>query len=174
VFLARDGRDVVDSQTAANQPGGWMPVKGWTTDEERNEFIQRRARTWVGDVASIERAYERHPSELRRIVRYEDLLESPAESLESLTTWLGLRRSGQWIERSVEANAFKSVASDQKGPKKFFRSATPGAWRGNMSDGEAATLEEIMGAKLRDLGYPTDGESPLAPLPGTGGSAGAA
>ncbi len=90
VFLVRDGRDVVDSQTAANQPGGWMPVRGWKTAEERHEFIRRRARTWVGDVASIERAFEAHPPELRRMVRYEDLLAGPAENLGSLVEWLGL------------------------------------------------------------------------------------
>jgi hypothetical protein len=174
VFLVRDGRDVVDSQTAANQPGGWMPVRGWSTDEERYEFIRRRARTWVGDVASIEKAYGRHPSELRRMVRYEDLLESPAENLESLLAWLGLKRSKLWVERSVEANAFESVANEQKGPKKFFRSATPGAWRSNMSHEEAATLEEIMGEKLRELGYPPAGESALAPLPGVVESPGGA
>jgi hypothetical protein len=158
VFLVRDGRDVVDSQTAANQPGGWMPVKGWTTSEERYEFIRRRARSWVGDVASIERAYGRHPSELRRMVRYEDLLESPAENLESLASWLGLKRSRQWVERSIEANSFESVASEQKGPKKFFRSATPGAWRTNLSHEEAVTLEETMGEKLAELGYSIAGE----------------
>jgi hypothetical protein len=158
VFLVRDGRDVVDSQTAANQPGGWMPVRGWETGEERSEFIRRRARTWVGDVASIERAYGRHPPELRRTIRYEDLLDSPAESLESLVEWLGLKRSRQWIERSVEANAFESVASEQKGPKKFFRSATPGAWRTNMSPEEAEALEEVLGEKLAELGYSIAGE----------------
>ncbi len=36
VFLVRDGRDVVDSQTAANQPGGWLPVTGWNTPDERH------------------------------------------------------------------------------------------------------------------------------------------
>ena len=71
VFLVRDGRDVVDSQTAANQPGTWLPVSGWKTPEERHEFVRRRARAWVGDVASIERAFEAHPPELRRMVRYE-------------------------------------------------------------------------------------------------------
>jgi hypothetical protein len=174
VFLVRDGRDVVDSQTAANQPGGWMPVRGWQTDEERYEFIRRRARTWVGDVASIEKAFERHRPELRRMVRYEDLLGASAENIESMVGWLGLKRSKQWVERSVEANAFESVASEQKGPKKFFRSATPGAWRNNMSDEEAATLEEITGERLRKLGYPIAGESALPPLRGAVGSAGEA
>src|SRR5687767_6117285 len=49
VFLVRDGRDVVDSQTAANQPGTWLPVSGWKTPEERHDFVRRRARAWVGD-----------------------------------------------------------------------------------------------------------------------------
>ena len=153
VFLVRDGRDVVDSQTAANQPGGWLPVGGWTTPEERYEYISRRARTWVGDVASIERAFQAHPAELRKTVRYEDLLAAPAANLGPLVEWLGLRRSKQWLERAVEANAFASVAPEQKGPKKFFRSATPGAWRKNMTDEEAAALESVMGDKLRELGY---------------------
>ena len=83
LFLVRDGRDVVDSQTAANQPGGWLPVGGWKTPEERLDFVGRRARTWVGDVISIQRALEAHPAELRRMVRYEDLLSDPASNLAS-------------------------------------------------------------------------------------------
>jgi peptidoglycan/xylan/chitin deacetylase (PgdA/CDA1 family) len=181
VFLVRDGRDVVDSQTAANQPGGWLPVGGWTTPEERREFIRRRARTWVGDVASIERAFEAHPPELRKMVRYEDLLAAPAATLRPLVEWLGLRRSERWLERAVEANAFDSVASEHKGPKKFYRSATPGAWRKNMTDEETATLESVMGDKLREVGYPmtapdnetsgaeTDSGAPGLGVPGKGG-----
>jgi peptidoglycan/xylan/chitin deacetylase (PgdA/CDA1 family) len=153
VFLVRDGRDVVDSQTAANQPGGWLPVSGWKTPEERREFINRRARTWLGDVVSIERAFEAHPPELRRMVRYEDLLAAPAANLRPLVEWMGLRRSERWLDRAIEANAFESIAPERKGPTKFFRSATPGAWRRNMSQEEAATLETVMGDKLRELGY---------------------
>ena len=156
VFLVRDGRDVVDSQTAANQPGGWLPVRGWRTPEERHEFIRRRARTWVGDVTSIERAVDAHPAELRKTVRYEDLLAEPAENVGSLIEWLGLPKNERWLERTVEANAFDSIAPEQKGPSKFFRSATPGAWRQNLTDEEAATLESVMGDKLRELGYPID------------------
>jgi peptidoglycan/xylan/chitin deacetylase (PgdA/CDA1 family) len=154
IFLVRDGRDVVDSQTAANQPGTWLPVSGWKTSEERRDFVARRAHNWVGDVASIQRAMEPHPAELQRTVRYEDLLADPASNLASLVEWLGLRRSSRWLERAVEANSFESIAPERKGPKKFYRSATPGAWRENMTEGEAATLESLMAEKLRELGYP--------------------
>jgi hypothetical protein len=170
VFLVRDGRDVVDSHIAASQPGGWLPQRGWATPEERREFVRRCARTWVGDMASIERAFEAHPPELRKMLRYEDLLAAPASSLGSLVEWLGLHRSERWLERTVDANAFDSIAPELKGPKKFFRSATPGAWRMNMTDEEAATLESLMGGKLRELGYPvTDGPSDADKGPGEGG-----
>ena len=154
VFLVRDGRDVVDSQTAANQPGTWLPVSGWNTPEERRDFVGRRAHAWLGDVASIQRALDAHPPELQRMVRYEDLLADPASNLSSLVEWLGLSRSPRWLERAVEANSFESIAPEQKGPKKFFRSATPGAWRKNLTEEEAATLESVMAEKLRELGYP--------------------
>ena len=171
VFLVRDGRDMVDSHIAASQPGGWLPQRGWTTPEERRQFIRRCARAWVGDMASIERAFEAHPPELRRMLRYEDLLAAPASNLGSLVEWLGLRRSEGWLERTVEANAFASIAPEQKGPKKFFRSATPGAWSKNMTAEEAATLESLMGGKLRELGYPVaDGPSDADKGPGEGGS----
>ena len=71
-------RDAVDSQTAANQPGGWLPMGGWSTPEDRQAFIRSRARTWAGDVAAIERAFEAHPPALRKMVRYEDLLAGRA------------------------------------------------------------------------------------------------
>jgi peptidoglycan/xylan/chitin deacetylase (PgdA/CDA1 family) len=167
VFLVRDGRDVVDSQTAANQPDTWLPVSGWTTPEERHEFIRRRGRAWVGDVASIERAFDAHPPELRKMLRYEELLADPASNLGSLVEWLGLSKGRRWLERAVEANSFESIAPEQKGPKKFFRSATPGAWKGNMTDEEAATLDGIMAEKLRELGYPVGDDQP--PAGGEGG-----
>ena len=162
VFLVRDGRDVVDSQTAANQPGTWLPVSGWRTPEERLEFVRRWARSWVGDMASIERAFAAHPAALRRMVRYEDLLASPAEHVGPLAEWLGLDRDKRWLEETVEANAFDSIAPEQKGPKKFFRSATPGAWRQNMTDEEATTLESVMGDQLRELGYRVSDRPELA------------
>jgi len=156
VFLLRDGRDVVDSQTAGNAPGGWLPITGWTNAEERTEYIRRRSRTWAGDVTRINRAFEDHPDERRMMVRYEDLLTEPAENLRALVDFMGLRKGERWVERSVEVHSFKSVAPENKGPNKFFRSASPGAWRNNMTDEEAAILNEVMGDKLREFGYATE------------------
>ena len=153
VFLVRDGRDVVDSQTAANQPGGWLPMGGWTTPEERLEFIRERARTWAGDMAAIKRAFDAHPASLREMVRYEDLLADPASNLASLMEWLGLRRTKQALAEAVEANAFDSIRIRPEGVDHVLPLSDPGAWRKNMTTEESAALESIMGAKLREFGY---------------------
>jgi hypothetical protein len=39
-----------------------------------------------------------------------------------------------------------------RGPRQFHRSATPGAWRENLSRKEQVALEEVLGTKLRELG----------------------
>ena len=49
--------------------------------------------------------------------------------------------------------------SEQKGPKKFFRSATPGAWQRNMSHGRREPSRRSWG-KTCELGYPV-GDDPV-------------
>ena len=78
VFLVRDGRDVIDSKTAATQPGGWMPVNGWTTPRSVASSSGPEPVRWVGTCRN--RAGVRAPfGRARQVVRYEDLLASPAE-----------------------------------------------------------------------------------------------
>jgi peptidoglycan/xylan/chitin deacetylase (PgdA/CDA1 family) len=158
IFLIRDGRDVVDSQTAANQPGGWLPHNAWETEEERLEFVRDRARAWVGDMTMIRRAFEAHPPELRRRIRYEDVLADQT-SIGPLMEWAGLERNDVWLERAIEVNSFSRIPDSAKGSTKFYRSASPGAWRENLSEGEQAAMHEIMGPKLLELGYQLDEEA---------------
>jgi Sulfotransferase family len=154
VFLLRDGRDVVDSQVDANRADGWLPTAaGYASDEERLEFVRERARSWVGDVATIQRAFAAHPQELRYEVRYEDLLADTSTTLGALVEWLGFRRGPHWLERTVESNSFARVPPDRKGPGKFLRAASPGLWRESLSPAEQEVLHEVMGDKLAELGY---------------------
>jgi peptidoglycan/xylan/chitin deacetylase (PgdA/CDA1 family) len=168
IFLVRDGRDVVDSQTAANQPGGWLPVNAWETHEERAAFVRDRSNAWVGDVTMIRRAFEAHPPNLRRRVRYEDVLADPSGTIAQLHRWIGRERGERWLERTVEVNSFDNVPAQHKGSTKFYRSAKPGAWRENLSDPEQLIMNEVMGEKLAEFGYSTDGQSAGADETGDG------
>ena len=53
----------------------------------------------------------------------------------------------------VEKNSFERMP--RTGPGEFVRIAVPGAWRENLRPDERTVLEELLGPKLRELGYET-------------------
>jgi hypothetical protein len=157
VFMVRDGRDVIDSLIHAAQPGGWFaritkPLI--SSEEDRVEFVRQRAIDWACWVDSCRRAWTAHPPELRRMVRYEELLSDPVGTLSSLRAWIGAGDEPAAIERAVRANAFG--ASQPTGPGEVVRAASPGLWRQNLSTEEQRVAQEIMGGRLADLGYPVN------------------
>jgi hypothetical protein len=155
ILLVRDGRDVVDSLLHAYL-ADWataIPRKSLQPEKAREFWLRGSARRWVANMNAGLRAYGSHPAGLRYMVRYEELLASPAEGLASLSEWLGLDRDRERIEAAVEANRFEALPDARTGPSRPHRAATPGLWRESLSTQEQGTLEEIMGEKLVELGY---------------------
>jgi hypothetical protein len=156
LLLIRDGRDVVDSLLSAYQPGGFMANKqgrAFTTEDERANGLRWAARLWACNTDMTLKAIESHPPELVRIVRYEDLLDSGVGELESVFSWLELRRQRKWIEALLEKRSFKRIPKKQTGPLTRNRSATPGLWRDNLSAEEQGVVNEICWPLLERFGY---------------------
>ncbi len=154
LFMVRDGRDVIDSLLHAAQPGGWFarvakPLV--TNDEERLHFVREKATDWACWTDSCQRAWAAHPPELRRMVRYEHLLDDPVGELESLFRWIGTPRDRRAVEDAVAAHAFG--VGEPTGPREFARAASPGLWRENLSPEEQRIATEVMGERLAELGY---------------------
>lgn len=154
IFLVRDGRDVVDSLLHAYAPGGFLARnqgQAFETPAERAEGLRWAARMWACNVDVTLEALAAHPPELRRTVRYEDLLADTAGEMRSLFEWLGLEREPAWLESMVAERSFASTR--RRGPGERNRSATPGLWRENLSGEEQAAVAEIVGPRLAKLGY---------------------
>ena len=154
LFMVRDGRDVIDSLIHAAQPGGWFaritkPLI--SSEEDRLDYVREKAIEWASWTGSCQRAWAAHPPKLRRMVRYEELLADPVGELDSLCRWIGLKRETVALEEAVSANAFG--VHEPTGPTEFARAASPGLWRQNLSPEEQRIAQEIMGARLADLGY---------------------
>jgi hypothetical protein len=157
IFLLRDGRDVVDSQLAAMQRGGWAaPQEGGEFDPTdarvRWTFLRDSAYKWLWRTEVVMDAYGRHPGP-KHLVRYEDLLANPTRELRSILGLLGLPDAGQQTEAIAAEYSFDRLPAEQKGPLKFVRAAQPGLWRENLTGDEQAMVGEIVGPKLRELGY---------------------
>jgi hypothetical protein len=157
IFLLRDGRDVVDSMIDALAPGSWLesPTDGQSRDfrEERLNVVRRESRLWLARTQAVQRAYDAHPPNLRRVVRYEEARTDAAGVLARLDSWLGLRRGEKGRASAVRWNDFDSYPPGAKGPGMPLRAARPGLWRENLSRSEQDAMDGVMGAKLAELGY---------------------
>ena len=157
IFLLRDGRDVVDSMIDADSEGGWRTrtegVAPLRTAEERLAGVRRQAHLWLLRTIATERACAVLGPEGSITVRYEDLLADTESELARLDRWLGLDRSERQIRAAVRSNRFGSLRNRLRGRRKGVRAASPGLWRRNLSASEQAAIEELIGPKLRELGY---------------------
>ena len=159
LFLVRDGRDVVDSLMHAYAPGGFLARHqgySYSTPEERIEGVAWASRLWSCNVDMTLLAIDSHPPELSRTVRYEDLLADNRGRIAELDAWLGLGRRQEEREEMLSATAFEAVPDKRRGATERNRAAQPGLWRENLSEDEQRICIEIMGPRLKRLGYEVD------------------
>lgn len=156
LFLLRDGRDVVDSELAAHGKGSWLardfPGVSGVEDAERLAFVVQSAKKWLWRTEVVQAAYASHGGP-KHLVRYEDLRADPQRHMRELFDWLGLEASDGELGALIEKHEFEKLPEEARGSQSFFRAATPGLWRENLSEAEQAAVEEIVGPKLRELGY---------------------
>jgi hypothetical protein len=156
LFLLRDGRDVVDSRVDGSQEGGWPSVQfpgivGVPTSE-RLDFLVSAAYKWLWQTEVVQQAFAAHPGP-KMLLRYEDLRKDPERHMTELLAWLGLPAQPEVVRALVERHSFERIPESDRGPKKFYRAATPGLWQQNLTTEEQESLEAIVGPKLRELGY---------------------
>jgi hypothetical protein len=155
IFLLRDGRDVIDSWLDAHQAGSWAVREGAfpVAAKGREALVRWQASVWVYRADVVQRAYEQHDASRRIMVRYETLLRQPARELERICASLGLRVDRRRLSAVAAQHSYANVRRSQKGEGKAIRAACPGGWRRNLDASEQRAMHEVMGEKLRELGY---------------------
>jgi hypothetical protein len=73
--------------------------------------------------------------------------------LARIDRWLAVRRSDDDRDEAIRCNEFVARSKQERGPGKWYRAASPGTWRQNLSPEEQIVMDEVMGSKLRELGY---------------------
>jgi hypothetical protein len=57
------------------------------------------------------------------------------------------------LARAVEKHSWENVPAKEKGEGKFYRKASPGGWRGDLTPEQAKTVERITAPLLEEF-YP--------------------
>jgi hypothetical protein len=116
----------------------------------RVAFVRHEARKYLWRTETVQKAYAAHPGP-KLLMRYEELLADPVRHMREVLDWLGAPLPERQLAEMVESRSFERVAD--RGPSRFFRSASPGKWRENLSAEEQEAMLEVLGPKLAELGY---------------------
>jgi hypothetical protein len=68
---------------------------------------------------------------------------------------LGIEAKDKELARAVEKQAWETIPEDMKGEGKFYRKASPGGWRDDLTPRQAKIVEEITAPVMGEF-YPPE------------------
>jgi hypothetical protein len=160
IFLVRDPRDVAASGLDAARKGSWQyenaADRGWKrealADNQPDVWVRRRAQNYVRHAGKARDAYEAHKGP-KVLIRYEELRDDTLGTMERLYSTLGIEVGGEELVRAVDKHAWENIPEKEKGQGKFYRKATPGGWREDLTPGQVEIVEQVSAPLLKEF-YP--------------------
>ena len=158
ILLIRDPRDIVSSQLDAARQGGWMYERKesdvWKQkalpDNDPDTFVRNRSRKYLQHAGNAKKAYEAHRGP-KVLVRYEDLRTNTLETMKRIYSTLGISLDEGELARVVEKHSWENVPEENKGDGKFYRKATPGGWREDLTPEQARIVEKVTAPLLAEF-----------------------
>jgi sulfotransferase family protein len=154
VLLVRDPRDVVASWIDAHREGGWQANRR----EERNRPpvpVDIRAKRYLQNVGEAKKAYDSHKG-YKVLVKYEELRADTLGTMRRVYSELGIPVEEGQLARAVEKHSWENIPEEEKGGGRFYRKATPGSWREELTPEQVEVVEKITAPLLEEF-YPDSG-----------------
>ena len=159
ILLVRDPRDVAASAFDATRRGNWMYEAADDAERQNRlarkrpeEFARGRARAYVRQVSNAKRAYDSHGGS-KALIRYEDLKADTLGVMRRACSALEIPFEEEELFRVVRKHSWENVPRQEKGEGKFYRKATPGGWREDLTPEQVKIIEDVTGPLLKEL-YP--------------------
>lgn len=158
ILLVRDPRDVVSSSLDATRGGSWQKTQRRAGGSGRKAMgdvrpdavVRRSAKKYSRNMERARQAFHAHRGPTT-MVRYEDLLEDTLGSMKRVYADLGLEMGEQELARTVEKHSWESIPENMKGQGKFYRKASAGGWREDLTPRQARIVEENTAPLLQEF-----------------------
>lgn len=146
IFLIRDLRDMLASILAFNQKRGFESF-GRESVGSDEEYVARLGR----DAFGMEESWKARRSQ-SYLVRYEDLILSPRDTLRAIFDYLNVDNATETIERVIER---ASVDDPQMRQHQTAQDAVSsiGRWQRDLSPEVRELCDEVFGQVLEEFGY---------------------
>jgi hypothetical protein len=157
ILLVRDPRDIVASWRAAASEGGWKrrnqraaSKREASTKKRPNGSVRKLARNYLDNLKLAKESYDAHRGP-KTLVLYEDLRVDTLGVMKRLYSDLGIKVDETQLARAVQKHAWENIPEDMKGEGKFFRKASPGGWREDLTPEQAEMVERITAPVLAEF-----------------------
>lgn len=152
VLLVRDPRDTVASGFGSV---GWNrrnsgDGSGAPAVKDPDKVIGNMAETYRRNMEGARAAYEAHEGP-KSLVRYEDLRAEAPVNMRRVCSELGLTVDDAELSRVVEKHSWEAIPEEKKGGGKFYRKASTGGWREDLTPEQATIVEEINASTLEEF-----------------------
>ena len=163
VLLVRDPRDVVASAMDARSEGGWnyernkkLYLEGQRVpaNKDPDAFAEGRAKNYLEGMGKAKEAYDAHRGP-KALVKYEDLRADALGTMKRMYSELGVGVDEGELGRVVEKHSWENIPEEKKGEGKFYRKASPGGWKDDLTPEQAEIVERVT-APLLDQLYPQE------------------
>jgi hypothetical protein len=160
ILLIRDPRDVAASSMDARRKGGWQYENRNMRDQKRENrvdkdpdaFVRWRANSYLKVISNAKEAFDSHRGH-KVLVRYEDLRADTLGEMKRIYSTLEIPVDEKKLARAVEKHSWENIPEKEKGEGKFYRKATPGGWREDLTPEQAQIVERITAPLLNEF-YP--------------------
>jgi Sulfotransferase family len=153
IVLVRDFRDMVSSMLAFNAKRGFQGFRRNQVSSDA-EFVTENVK---GSAAALAQAW-RERSDRAHLVRYEDLIANPRDTLEGILEYLELD-SGAGTLAAMTAGLTERRPEDEAHRTASGPEASLGRWRSDLSPEMQAHCDQELGESLEAFGYPTSAQA---------------
>jgi hypothetical protein len=149
VLLVRDPRDFAASVLDATRKDGWIQegMDEWAkrdldSDRAVLRYLRALSRQYVRQMGNGKRAFDAHEGH-KILLKYDDLRADTLGSMRRLSAELAISVDEETLARVVSKHSWENVPESEKGAGKFYRKATSGGWRDDLTPEQAKIVEEI-------------------------------
>ena len=157
VLLARDPRDFAASVLDATRKDGWIQegMDEWAkrdldSDRAVLRYLRALSRQYVRQMGNGKRAFDSHGGR-KVLIRYDDLRTDTLGAMRRLCAELEIPVDEQTLARVVSKRSWENVPESEKGAGKFYRKATSGGWREDLTPEQAKIVEEITAPLIEEF-----------------------
>jgi Sulfotransferase domain len=157
VLLVRDPRDFAASVLDATRKGGWMQegMDEWArrdldSEKDVQRYLRALSRQYVRQMGNGKEAFDEHRGR-KIMVKYDGLRTRTLGTMQDLCAALELPVTEQRLAQVVDRHSFENIPQRERGEGKFYRKATSGGWKDDLTPEQAKIVEDITAPLIEEF-----------------------